>query len=77
MSNKFRIEYYGDSIGTENNVTRMFINKQIGLMLTVTDENNQNRFQCVISREEAESLCEKIKELINNSTAKKAGLSVV
>lgn len=75
--NKFRIEYYGDSIGTKDNVTRMFVNKQIGLMLTITDQNNQNKFQCIISREEAENLCENIKILLNDSTAKKAGLSVV
>lgn len=74
---KAKVELYGKQISVKNNITRLFIEKEAKLLLTITNNDSTARHEFIINREAAVALARSIVKSLNDPVLKKNGFKVV
>lgn len=72
-----QVELYGDSIGKDGNLARLIEKKECQLLLTIYNDDSTMRNQVILSRQDAESLIEKLNSSLNNEALSENGFQVV
>lgn len=74
---KAKVELYGKQIGVRNNITRMFIEKEAKLLLTLTNDDSTTRHEFIIDRATAIQIAKDIKKSLNDPALKNNGFKIV
>lgn len=74
---KAKVELYGKQIGVNNNITRMFKEKEAKLLLTLTNNDSTSRNEIILNRATALKLAKDIIKSLNDPVLKRNGFKVV
>ncbi len=74
---KAKVELYGKQIGVNGNITRLIIEKEAKLLVTLTNDDNTSRSEFIIDRATAVSLVKDIVRSINDPQLKLHKFKVV
>lgn len=74
---KAKVELYGKQIGVNNNITRMFKEKEAKLLLTITNNDSTSRNEIILNRATALKLAKDIIKSLNDPVLKQNGFRVV
>jgi len=70
-----RTALYPDEIGVDNNLLKVMRTKECKVLLTVKSDKNDTRFECVLGKEEVESLIDSLNKCVE--AAKEHGFKLM
>lgn len=75
---KIHVEHYGDRLGVmEGGLAKLIAEKKVQLLVTVISDDEKQRHEFILNREQALNLAEKIKSCIDNPILAENGFQVV
>lgn len=74
---KIHVEHYGSRIGVDGNISQVLSKKEVQLLLTIKSDDDRERLEFVLNKEEATTLTGKINACLNDPVLAENGFKVV